>query len=289
MGVYNTSANGKHFQINWKRKTTFFNPSTQLNSKTNTSNTFSPKKVMELFHGFLRPLELRLATYFATGHLVAVGSRSQVLPQSQAASSAAESRWVQLGRLQRLKLDPRWPIAARLKPQSKRTICWGRFFFFLAKKRTPGRHAGWSWLFDFFLSMIDKKCPRDCRKDGFHDVAKELNASEGRVWVQKKTQTYFVGESLNLVNFASTCFVSRSHFELKLEFGWTCNLIGFWLWYKRFIITRIKVLAEMALDLQFSSSSLNMLVAHHKYVELSPIPTCQSATHMVFKTSKHSK
>ena len=62
-----------------------------------------------------RSMEVRLASYFATGHLVAVGTATQVLRWSDVASGAAGGsrgglRLVHLGRLERLRVDEKWPV-----------------------------------------------------------------------------------------------------------------------------------------------------------------------------------
>ena len=67
------------------------------------------------YHHTSRSLEVRLASYFATGHLVAVGTATQVLRWSDVASSAAGGslgglRLVHLGRLERLRVDEKWPV-----------------------------------------------------------------------------------------------------------------------------------------------------------------------------------
>ena len=87
-------------------------------SKTFTENqwyeNFQPFRGIPIHHTS-RSMEVRLASYFATGHLVAVGTATQVLRWSDVASSAAGGslgglRLVHLGRLERLSVDEKWPV-----------------------------------------------------------------------------------------------------------------------------------------------------------------------------------
>ena len=58
-------------------------------------------------------MEVRLASYFATGHLVAVGTATQVLRRSDvdgAGGFLGGLRLVHLGRLERLRVDEKWPV-----------------------------------------------------------------------------------------------------------------------------------------------------------------------------------
>ena len=61
------------------------------------------------FAAFPRPLELRLGAYFATGHLVAVGSATQLRTSS---TSTETSRRVLLGTVERLRTlqGADWPV-----------------------------------------------------------------------------------------------------------------------------------------------------------------------------------
>ena len=67
----------------------------------------------QLSAAFPRPLELRLGAYFATGHLVAVGSATQLRTESETtASTSATARRVLLGTVERLRRrqEADWPV-----------------------------------------------------------------------------------------------------------------------------------------------------------------------------------